>query len=272
MTTSSDLAVVEDTRAIEKLDDPVFQKLVRETYCQGANEHEFRLYLEQAKHLGLSPVAGEISQIVFGGRRTTLITIGGFRSIAHRSGKFGGRLGPQWCGKDGKWRDVWLDGTPPAAARVGIVRKDCDEPIWGVATWTSYAKSYKGKPGGNWGSMPDVMLAKCAEAQAIRAAFPTLLSGIYEGAEMDAVSERGERERPSMARSVDVPALEESEPTWQPTRESLLALQEKIEAAGIPFTPGNRQTFVDAKAALTGVALSEYEQRLDEFIESIISG
>jgi len=67
--------------------------------------------------------------------------------------------------------------------------------MWGVARFESYA-AYKdewaggSKTGGRtlsgqWPTMPDVMIAKCAESLALRKAFPQDLSGIYTSEEMD---------------------------------------------------------------------------------------
>ena len=75
---------------------------------------------------------------------------------------------------------MWLKEKPPAAARVAALRKDFAEPCWGVARFSSYAATSP-----FWKKMPELMIAKVAEALALRRAFPQELSGLYTGDEMD---------------------------------------------------------------------------------------
>jgi phage recombination protein Bet len=132
--------------------------------------------------------------------------IDGYRHIAERTGVYGGRLGPYWCGPDGNWKDVWLSDEPPAAARVGIVRKDIDSPFYGTVSYREYVpmtdvwengrRTGEQKPQGLWSKMPAHMLAKCAEALAIRTAFPRQVGGVYVEEEMhqaDAEAEAAEK-------------------------------------------------------------------------------
>jgi phage recombination protein Bet len=169
-------------------------------------------FLHLCQATGLDPFRREIYLIPYndskapGGKRWIAQTgIDGYRRLAQNSGEFAGRTEPQWCGPDGVWRDVWLDPeNPPTAARVGVRRDGHVDPTYAVAlfreyvpmkpVWRNGAKvrdehgAEVQEPSAMWKKMPALMIAKVAEAQALRAAFPRQTSGLYVTEEMERTS------------------------------------------------------------------------------------
>lgn len=171
------------------------RELIRKTIAPNLKADEFDLFMAVCKEVRLNPMTRQIYALstwdaqVNGYKMSIQTSIDGLRLLAERSGQYAGQIGPEWCGKDGKWVDVWVSDEMPVAARVGVLRKDFQAPLYSVAKFSTYARKTKGKDGKEklmymWLSMPDHMLAKCAESLALRRAFPHETHGLYTREEM----------------------------------------------------------------------------------------
>lgn len=194
---SAQVVKASDQSALQ-IDRPQFAELTRDqvellkdTICKGATDDELRLFVEVCKLKRLDPFSKQIHPVKRWDstlKREVMsyqTGIDGFRVIGERGMGYAGQDGPYWCGKDGDWKDVWLSGDPPMAAKVGIYRSGFAKPIYGIAIYREYVQTKSdGHPNSMWQKMPASQLAKCAESLAWRKAFPENLSGLYTHEEM----------------------------------------------------------------------------------------
>ena len=182
--------------------------LLRRTITKQLSDDEHALFVQTCERSGLDPFARHIYPIKREQwnpetrkrepRYSAEATIDGLRLTAERTGKYGGQLGPEWCGKDGQWRDIWTADEPPVGARVGIVRLDFQQPVWGKALYSEFVQLQNGEPTQFWLKMAANQLAKCAEALGFRKAFPREFSGIYTMDEMQQAALEAEKASPNV--------------------------------------------------------------------------
>jgi phage recombination protein Bet len=156
-----------------------------------ATKEETLLFARQCQRTGLDPFARQIyGQFRFDKKRGDEVmavqaTIDGLRAVAEDSGCYAGQPEPEYY-DGGRWVEVWPDRTKqPVAARV-TVRKVIGGILAetrAVAHWSEYYDANSPM----WKDKPALMLGKCAEALALRKAFPNVLSGIYTAEEMGRV-------------------------------------------------------------------------------------
>lgn len=149
-------------------------ELIKKTVAKGATDLELELFLHACKRTGLDPLMKQIYCIKRGDKMAMQTGIDGYRLIADRTGKYAGSDEPAYVLADDGWPDVasvtvtkMVDGVPckfSASAR-----------------WKEYCQESSPM----WKKMPFLMLGKCAEALALRKAFPAELSGVYTHEEMD---------------------------------------------------------------------------------------
>lgn len=164
-------------------------ELITNTVAKGATKEELQLFLYTSKRTGLDPLTKQIHFVKRwdskAGKEVGAIQTGidGYRAIAERTGTL--------AGIDDAVYDTENEPHPnKASVTVYRLIKGTRVGFTASARWAEYAQTYfdkrigKQNYGPMWKKMPYLMLAKCAEALALRKAFPNDLSGIYTNEEM----------------------------------------------------------------------------------------
>jgi phage recombination protein Bet len=212
--------------------------LIRRTVAADTNTDEFNLFIHMARHLGLDPLRKQIYAFVFSKddvkkrRMSVIVGIDGLRTIAARAGDYRPDEDEPEYEVDNQQRGETNPlGLVKATVRVWKHAYGDWHRITGSAYWEELAplkeewawsdatrrKQPTGKrvldPRSNWAKMPRVMLAKCAEAIALRKGWPDDLSNVYETSEID------------RARAIDLPPSEAAEQGAAAERLRKLGLQ-----------------------------------------------
>lgn len=162
-------------------------ELIKRTIARGATDDELSLFVSTANRLGLDPFAKQIYAIKRWNPQSrqeemiTVVGIDGMRATAEKSGNY--LPGPRPAFK--------YNAKGEVVSAIAAVRKFLHGD-WHVVEgaevffdeycqWTG--KGDERRLTSMWATKPHVMLGKCAEAQALRRAFP-ILAGVYAREEL----------------------------------------------------------------------------------------
>lgn len=199
--------------------------LIRRTVAADTNEDEFNLFISYCRALRLDPRRRQIYALVYNKgnadrrKMTIIVAIDGFRAIADRTGNYRPDEDEPSFEVDPALVSVSNPaGLVKATVRVHKFAHGAWHKVTASAYWSEYAPlkdgwsktkqiqngtwpdgnpRFKTVPdegasktttlddSGNWAKMPRLMLAKVAEALALRKAWPDDFSGVYAEEEFD---------------------------------------------------------------------------------------
>lgn len=257
MSATSVIAIRDDQNVFTDLQ----VKALAQLGVEKASKADLAVFFHQCVRTGLDPFLRQIYLIERQGKQTIQTGIDGFRLIARRAvDRQREKLSydrEEWCGADGVWRDVWLEDEPPRAARITVYRNG--EPFPGMALMSEYrATKRDGTVTKMWREKPVLMLAKCAEALALRRAFPQELSGLYTTDEM------GSDEPGTVIGQGEPSAAGETRRMSRANREAKPGTADAVEAEIISDEPETSDPDEQAMAELNAEAAEQAAEAISE--------
>lgn len=160
--------------------------LIRHTFCKGIDEHQFKVFIYICQKVGLDPLIKQIYAIPRWDKdlkknvMCIQTSIDGYRCVAERTGHYA----------PGRATEYTYDANGQLVSATSFVKKLSKDGTWHEVCATAFYREYaqltkEGVPTKFWLNMPHSQLGKCAEALALRKAFPADLSGVYTREEMD---------------------------------------------------------------------------------------
>ena len=188
------LAHIEETNNVPgKSFNPKQIDILKNSICKGVSNEEFEIFLMACAKTQLDPFMRQIYAVKrkakkpdgsWGETMTIQTGIDGYRLIAERTG----------CYAPGPEPTYVLDSNGQLLSASAYIKKQTKDGTWHTVSASAYLDEYcqtfvdkqtgEKKPTGMWVNMQRTMLAKCAEAQALRKAFPAEMSGVYTKEEM----------------------------------------------------------------------------------------
>lgn len=151
--------------------------LIKKTVAAGATDDELRLFLHDCARRGVHPLDKLLHFTKRGGKYTPVTSIDFMRSQAAASGEMAGS-------DDATFDEPEVGVMRAASVTVYRLTQGTRYAYAATARWGEYYPG-DGPQGTMWRKMPHTMLGKCAEALALRKAFPQQLAGLYAREEMD---------------------------------------------------------------------------------------